>query len=143
VEEIADIAAAFDPLPFWTSRLTPLYRYQDRLVDGEKGRGFQYASNPTSLLIVAGTSYTGQFTWHIGHPVGFSWVVGGQLEDCEFQNIAQAGRGAYAAFAQFMRDRHNLAETFSRRRALTDVSKVVVWEFPVRDLADIQQNALQ
>jgi hypothetical protein len=140
VDEIADIAAAFDPLPFWTSRLTPLYRYQDRLVDGEKDRGFQYASNPTSLLIVAGTSYTGQFTWHIGHPVGFSWVVGGQLENCEFHNNPQAGSGSYAAFAQFMRDRHNLAQTFSSRRALTDFSKVVVWEFPVRDLADIEKN---
>lgn len=141
VEETADIAAAFDPLSGWTSRLSSLYRYQDRLVEGEQDKGFHYASNPTSLLIVTGTSYAGQFTWHVGHAVGFAWAVGGQLENCEFQNAAQAGHGSYAAFAQFLRDRESLARTFAQQQTLPNFPKVVVWEFPVRDLADIEHNA--
>lgn len=141
VEETADIAAAFDPLPAWTSRLRSVYRYQDRLVEGEKDKGFHYADKPTSLLIVTGTSYAGQFSWHIGHAVGFAWAVGGQLENCEFQNAAQAGHGSYASFARFLRDRQNLARTFAEQRTLTNFSKVVVWEFPVRDLADIERYA--
>jgi len=137
VEEVADMTAAYDPLPQWTSRLTSVYKYRTLLVNGDEGKGFQYAQNPTSLLVLAGTSYSGQFTWHIGQPVGFAWVLGTQLEECEFHNGAQAGHGSYAAFAQFLAERHTKEQDFAARRHLTDFPKVVVWEFPVRDLGSL------
>ncbi len=135
VEEVADMAKGFDPLPQWPSRLQPVYRYKDRLVSGDVTAGFQYAQNPTSLMFVAGTSYSGQFVWHVGEPVGFAWAIGGQLEECEFYNGAQAGHGSYAAFETFLAEREGKAADFSRRRNLRDFPKIVVWEFPIRDLA--------
>lgn len=137
VEEVADIAAGFDPLPAWTNRLDGLYRYQDRLVNGDRKKGFIYPANPTSLMVVVGTSYSGQFTWHIGQPVGFAWALGGQLVECEFHNGAEAGHGSFAAFARFLAERDQKIADFSQRRALTEFPKVVVWEFPVRDLASL------
>lgn len=137
VVEVADLAAAFDPLPQWLNRLQGVYRYHDRLVNGDVVKGFQYAQHPTALLYVAGTSYSGQFTWHIGEPVGFAWVIGGQLEGCEFHNGAEAGRGSFAAFADFLSRRAALAADFSRRQHLTQFTKIVVWEYPIRDLQDI------
>lgn len=140
VKEVGDMAAAFDPLPQWTGPLEPVYEYTDRLVNGEEGKGFLYAQNPSSLLVATGTSYSGQFTWHIGHPVGFAWVLGTQLEETEFHNGAQAGQGSFAAFASFMAERHTKAADFAARRKLTEFPKVVVWEFPVRDLASIDDR---
>ena len=137
VEEVSDMSAGYNPLPQWLSRLAPFYTYRDRLVNGAEGRGFIYAQNPTSLLVLAGTSYSGQYTWHIGEPVGLAWVLGMQLEECEFHNGAQAGHGSYAAFASFLAERNAKATDFARRRGLDRFPKVVVWEFPVRDLASL------
>jgi SGNH hydrolase-like domain, acetyltransferase AlgX len=137
VEEVSDMSAGCNPLPQWLSRLAPFYTYRARLVNGAEGRGFIYPQNPTSLLVLAGTSYSGQYTWHIGEPVGLAWVLGMQLEECEFQNGAQAGHGSYAAFASFLAERNAKVADFSRRRGLNQFTKVVVWEFPVRDLASL------
>ncbi len=107
----------------------------DRLVNGEQGKGYIYATEPKSLLVVAGTSYTGQYTWLVRQPVGFTWVIGGLLEDCEFQNRPFAGLGSFYAFRRFLDERDAIATDFMRRRHLTTFPKVVVWEFPLLDLA--------
>jgi len=140
VEEVADLCAGYNPLPQWLSRLAPMYNYRDRVVNGGDGLGFIYAQNPTSLLVLAGTSYSGQFTWHIGQPVGLAWTLGMQLEECEFHNGAQAGHGSFAAFAQFLAERHDKAADFARRRNLQQFPKIVVWEFPIRDLAALANH---
>ncbi len=134
VDRIGDMAASFDPFPKWLSRLKPVYSFPDRLVNGEQGKGYIYASEPKSLLVVAGTSYTGQYTW-LGQPVGFTWVIGGLLEDCECQNRPSAGLGSFYAFRQFLNERDAIAKDFAQRTHLTTFPKVVVWEFPLRDLA--------
>lgn len=135
VDRIGDMVSAFDAYPGWLSRLRPFYHFQDHLVNGEQGKGYTYAPTPKSLLVVAGTSYTGQYTWLIGEPVGFTWVIGGMLNDCEIHNRPVAGLGSFYAFRQFLDEHKALAQDFAQRNALTAFPKVVVWEFPLRDLA--------
>ena len=137
VDRVGDMAAAFDAHPKWLSGLRPAYSFHDRLVNGERGKGYVYAARPQSLLVVAGTSYTGQYTWLTGQPVGFTWAIGGLLEDCEIQNRPFAGQGSFYAFRRFLDERSAIARDFIQRRHLTTSPRVVVWEFPLRDLGAV------
>ncbi len=40
VDHVGDLAKAFDPMPGLTTWLTPAWRFKDRLVNGESGRGY-------------------------------------------------------------------------------------------------------
>ena len=137
IEQVADLAKGYDLLPAWTNRLDGVHQFKDRLVNGDVTRGFIYPSAPDSLMVVVGTSYSGQFTWFKGEPVGFAWVVGGQLIECEFHNGAEAGQGSFVPFASFLQKRHQKVKDFKARRNLKEFPKIIVWEFPIRDLASL------
>ena len=137
VEEIADLAQAFDPLPILLGPLKNIYKYKDQLVNGEQGKGYIYPSEPDALIVVVGTSYSGQFTWHIGEPVGFAWVLGLNLENIKIQNAAEAGQGSTFAMQKFLRERGKIILQNDKTIKPYTTSKVLVWEFPVRDIGDI------
>ena len=137
VSVIGDLAAGFDPLPGWLGRLAPIYRYRDYLVNGAQGIGYIYPANPSAFLVVAGTSYSGHYTGHTGQPVGFPWVTAGYLENTEVHNRSQAGRGSFESFRQFWAERAMLVESFNHRAGPADAPRVLLWEFPLRDIQTI------
>ncbi len=137
---IGDLAEAFDPLPWLTTRLRSIWVYRDQLLDGEEGRGYPESVNPAGLVVVLGTSYTGQYTW-IPRPVGFTWQLGLHLDNVEIQNRPMAGQGSFKSFEYFWGHRKEIADDFIRREGGGKV-KVVVWEMPIRDIPSIGQSAL-
>lgn len=137
VNDVGDIAAGFNPLPAWLGPLARVYRFKDRLVNGEIGQGYIYASNPTSLLVVAGTSYSGHYTWHTGQPVGFPWVLASYLQKTEMHNRSAAGQGSFHPFRAVWTERDAIRHDFARRCPDPRAPKILVWEFPLRDLGSI------
>jgi hypothetical protein len=135
LDYVPDLARAFDPLPQFTSRIRPIWTYRDRLLNGEAGRGYVYPTRPEGLVAAVGTSYTGQYTW-VPQPVGFAWQVGLHLDNVEVQNRPAAGRGSMFAFEEFWRVRAEVAADFEHR-AGPGKPRVVLWEFPIRDLGRI------
>ena len=131
------MAQAFDPLAILLGPLKNIYRYKDQLVNGEQGKGYIYPSEPDALIVVVGTSYSGQFTWHIGEPVGFAWVLGLNLENIKIQNAAEAGQGSTFAMQKFLRERGKIILQNDKAIKPYTTSKVLVWEFPIRDIGDI------
>jgi hypothetical protein len=132
---VGDLAQAFDPLPAFTSRLAPVWTFRERLMNGERGRGYVHAHRATQLVAAVGTSYTGRYTW-LPEPVGFPLQLGLYLDKVEVQNHAAAGQGSFRAMEQFWSRRHDIADDFRARNG-TLAEKVVVWEFPLRDVRDI------
>src|SRR5262249_51239133 len=125
---------AFDVAPILTTWLDPIWIFPDRLMNGEAGKGYVYAKNPDGLVVVVGTSYTGQYTW-IPEPVGFTWQIGLHMQNVEIQNRPVAGLGSFYAFDQFMAQRQAIAADFVTRNG--DLPRVLVWEFPIRDIEGI------
>jgi hypothetical protein len=132
---VGDLAKAFDPLPRFTSRLEPAWIFHERLMNGESGRGYVYAQKPTALVVAVGTSYTGQYTW-IDQPVSFAWQLGLHLHDTEVQSRPMPGKGSFYAFDQFWKQRNQISRDFASRNGERQ-PKVVVWEFPIRDVRSI------
>jgi len=140
VEEIADMAQAFDPLPILLGPLKNIYRYKDQLVNGEQGKGYTYPSKPDALIVVVGTSYSGQFTWHIGEPVGFPWVLALNIENTEVQNAASAGQGSTYSLEKFIKECKSKYLVDSK---IEKTNKIVVWEFPIRDLKNVSDMRIE
>ena len=134
VEEIADLAQAFDPLAILLGPLKNIYRYKDQLVNGEQGKGYIYPSDPDALIVVVGTSYSGQFTWHIGEPVGFAWVLALNIENTEVQNAASAGLGSTYSLEKFIKECKSKKLITNK---IENTNKIVVWEFPIRDIKSV------
>jgi len=136
VAHVGDLAKAFDPAPWWTSWLKPVWVFQDRLINGEQGQGYVYAAHPRGLLVGIGTSYTGQYTWIENQPVGLTWQIGLRLHEVEIQNRPVAGQGSFVAFGNFLREKDALEAEFAARAGPT-APRVVIWEFPLRDIEGI------
>ncbi len=139
VSHVGDLAKAFDPMPGFTTWLSPLWSFNDRLMNGEAGRGYVYAEKPVGLVVVVGTSYSGQYTWIENQPVGFTWQLGLHLEDVEIQNRPVAGRGSFYAFHEFWRQRKTIEAEFISKHG-RDLPRILVWEFPVRDVGGIAES---
>lgn len=123
-------------LPSARSWLGPVWEFDDELQDSEAGKGFTYATHPSGLVVVVGTSYTGQYTWVTNEPVGFTWQIGLNLENVEFQNRPIAGHGSFVAFSEFWKARATIADEFKATHG-SELPRVLVWEIPVRDLGSI------
>jgi len=136
---IGDLAKSFDPWPGLTSYLRPAWQFHDQLLNGEAEAGYVYPAHPVAVVAAIGTSYTGQYTWIPNQPVGFAWQLGLHLEDVEVQNRPIAGFGSFYAFNQFWKQRHEIAAEFVARHG-PGHEQVVIWEFPLRDIHDIQRN---
>jgi hypothetical protein len=137
VEEVADLASAHDPLPAWLGPLAPMYKYDDRLIDGRQNPndGLGNSRKP-SLLVVAGTSYSAHFfLTHKDERVGFAKQLEDQLEACNVVDISVAGQGAFAPFEHFLQLAGSIESGFVAQHGLEPSSKVLVWEFPIRDLS--------
>ena len=138
-DHVGDIAKAFDPWRGFVSRLRPVWHYRERLLNGEAGRGYPYPDRPTALVAAVGTSYTGQYTW-IPQPVGFAGQLGLHLANAEVQSRAAAGKGSFHAFQLFWEGRREIAHAFEAKHG-PGHARIVVWEFPVRDIANIGHPA--
>lgn len=139
--QVGDLVKAFDPHPSVTSRLQSIWVYEDRLMNGENGRGYPYPSRPVGLVVALGTSYTGHYTW-IPQPVGFAGQLGLHLENAEVQNRPMAGQGSFKSFEHFWSHRKEIADEFESRRG-GGKPRVVVWEMPLRDVPGIGQSSLE
>ncbi|MGO4222712.1 hypothetical protein AB4Y64_12780 [Lysobacter sp. TAF61] len=137
---VADMAEAYDPLPKVTTRLRSIYEYEDRLLNGEEGRGYPFPTAPTSLVVAIGTSYTGQYT-SVPQPVGFAGQLGLHLDNAEVQNRPVAGQGSFKTFEAFWANRREIESEFARRRG-TGLPKVLVWEMPIRDIPGFGESML-
>ncbi|QJR16502.1 alginate O-acetyltransferase AlgX-related protein [Usitatibacter palustris] len=131
-DHVGDMAKVFDPLPALNTWLKPVWTYRERLLNGEAGRGYPYPQKPSGLVAAVGTSYTGQYTW-LAQPVGFAWQLGLHLDNVEVQNLPHAGQGSFFAFELFWKRRNEIYAEFSTRHG-PGKPKVVVWEFPLRDV---------
>lgn len=137
---VGDLVKAFDPLPGFTTRLSPLWMYPERLLNGEVGTGYPAVTRPSGLVVALGTSYTGHYTW-IPAPVGFAWQLGLHLGNVEVQNRPLAGQGSFKSFEAFWANRDEIAREFADR-AGADKPRVVLWEMPIRDIPGIGNSTL-
>jgi hypothetical protein len=131
----ADMAKAFDVLQRFPTWLAPVMKFRERLMNGEAGKGYVYPAKPSSLVVVVGTSYTGQYTW-VPQPVGFVPTLGLHLRDARLLNRATAGKGSFYSFELFWSQRHELAAEFAAGHGAS-LPRIVVWEFPLRDMQNI------
>ncbi len=136
---IGDLVKAYDINPLLKFSLKPIYTFTEHLEDGEVGKGYRYPNQPSSLVVVSGTSYTGQYTWLIGKPVGFSWLIGSRLDNAQVQNRPFAGKGSFYTFSNFLENQEKYISEFATKYNLSaqHIPKLVVWEFPIRDLFDV------
>ena len=140
VDEVGDLAKAFDPLPSFVSWLRPVWIFHDSLMNGEAGKGYPYSTNPKGLVVCVGTSYTGQYTWIENQPVGFAWQLALHLDNVDFQNRPAAGQGSFHSFGQFLNDIDAVEKDFANKK-VESAPRVVVWEFPIRDVQDIPMSS--
>lgn len=135
VDYTGDIVKSYDPFPAFLSRLRKAWRFRDRLLNGERGFGYRYPKDPAGLVVAVGTSYTGQYTW-LNQPVGYAWQLGLHLDNVDVQNRPMAGHGSLESYKNFSSLRRHIAQAFDDRRG-AGLPKVIVWEFPIRDIRDI------
>jgi len=139
VVHVGDLAKAHDPWPRLTTWLSPAWEFHDLLLNGEETIGYTYHRKPIGLVAAVGTSYTGQYAWLKNQPVAFAWQLSLHLENVEVQNHPFAGLGSFYAFEQFWKNRNKIADDFSVKHG-ANLSKVIVWEFPIRDVLVILQH---
>ena len=137
---VGDFARAFDPWEGFLSRLRPVWKFRERLLSADAGRGYVDPANPTALVVAVGTSYTGQYT-SIPMPVGFAAQIGLHLENAQVQSRPRAGKGSFEAFQVFWGERATIAREFETRYG-QGYPRIVVWEFPLRDIAVIENRDL-
>jgi len=140
VDHIGDLAKAYDPFPELLFKLNKVWHFHDKLINGELGRGYRYPANPIGLVVAVGTSYTGQYTWYKNQPVGFAWQLGLHLDNVEVQNRPMAGHGSLESYKVFSNLRHEIAKDFDDKHG-KGLPKVIVWEFPIRDINNILELA--
>lgn len=136
VQNTPDLFRSFDVHPWFPGPLFPFASHGDRLVIGEVGQPYYRAEQKQALVAVVGTSFTGQYTWNIDKPVGFTSAINNLLEHTEVQNHSRAGGGSGESVLRFASDRAAITADFERRSALAPGSypRVVVWEHPIRDI---------
>jgi len=142
LEHHGDLVGAYELFPTLTTWLTPAWLFHERLVNGEEGVGYQYPTNPDGLVVVVGTSFTGQYTWVLQQPVGFSWQIGLHLANVEVQNRPIAGKGSFFPFHEFLSHRNEILSEFISRCGKKSPPHIVIWEFPIRDLRAIAPPSL-
>ena len=139
VKHVGDIAKAHDPWPRLTTWLSPIWEFEDLLLNGEELNGYTYSSSPAGLVAAVGTSYTGQYTWLANQPVGFAWQLSLYLNNVQVQNHPVAGLGSFYSFEQFWKNHNQISSDFSTKYG-DRKPKIVVWEFPIRDVFMILQH---
>jgi len=137
---VGDLVKAYDPLPSANSRLRSIWTFEDRLLSGDMGHAYSLPANASGLVVVLGTSYTGQYTW-LPQPVGFAGQLGLHLENVEVQNRPIAGQGSFKSFEFFWDHRKEIEGEFASRQGVGR-PRVVIWEMPVRDLPGIGESTL-
>jgi hypothetical protein len=133
VKHVGDLAKAHDLWPGLTTWLRSAWEYEDLLLNGEEMIGYTHPINPVGLVAAVGTSYTGQYTWLSNQPVGFAWQLSLHLENVQVQNRPFAGLGSFYSFEQFWKRRNEIATDFDSKYG-SGRTKIVVWEFPIRDV---------
>ena len=135
VDHYGDLAVSFDPLPSWLGRLDGSYHFRDELSTWPVYDPRPGDSPPASLVVVLGTSYTGQYGWLVNEPVGYAPAIGAFLGHATIRQISQTGIGGYHPFKTFLERRSALLGEFCRAAGERPESarKIVVWEFPMRD----------
>ncbi len=141
ISHIGDLVKAYNPNPYFLSRISEIWTFEDKLMNGENGFGYRYAQDPKALVVVAGTSFTGHQTWQKNQPVGFSWQLALFLDQASVLNRAVAGKGSFQTIELFMAEQKNLNLSFSTEYGPTR-PKVLVWEFPIRDVFGILNQPL-
>jgi hypothetical protein len=114
-----------------------MYKDRSRLINGgQRTNGEQGESGTPSLLVVAGTSYAAHyFLTHKDKRVGFAKELEDQLETCDVVDISVAGQGAFAPFEHFQQLASSIESGFAVQHRVESFPKVLVWEFPIRDLS--------
>lgn len=137
VIHIGDIVRSMDAFPVLMGRYRSIYHFHDALKrwplfvpETDKPNAAD-----ASLVAVLGTSYTGQYGWLVGEPVGFAQALGAHLHHALIYQISQTGIGGFHPFRTFLGRKEDLIHDFSRRtgQARDKIRKIVVWEFPIRD----------
>ena len=132
-----DMANAFDVFPSLAGSFKQLLFYDDKLiVDRPHTANRRTQRSPQALIVVAGTSYSGQYWGTVApHRGDFPWVLQLHLENVEVQNRATAGQGSYEGFEVFQKEADSIAAEFEMRNTLSqnDYKRIVIWEFPFRD----------
>jgi hypothetical protein len=133
-----DLANALDVIPSLAGSFKQLLFYQDELIVNRFNTPIGSTQiSPGALIVVAGTSYSGQYWSTIAPYRGdYPWVLQLHLEGVEVQNRASAGRGSYEGFEVFLKEADSIAAEFEKRNNLreSDYKRIIIWEFPFRDL---------
>lgn len=138
VDHIGDMVTPYDMLGDFVPRLSSVYHFTDYLCEADAKRGYPYPSNSDDLVVCVGTSFSGQYTWVVGKPVGFAWQVQLHLDNTEVQNKAYAGRGSFYPMKKFIDEKSSILSDFEKTgQKKPPRRKVVIWEFPVRDLPNV------
>jgi len=133
-----DFASAFDLASWWPSKNNELLYFEDRIVVGRTPD--PVSPSPSVLIVVAGTSYSGQYWASIPGVRGdFPFVVHLMINNAAVHNRSRAGRGSYESFGVFLSEKDAISADFEKQYHCKPGSyrKIVIWEFPFRDLGTI------
>ncbi len=129
-----DIDTGLDHLAAWPPSLRALGTFADRIERG--GKPDPGPDNLRALVAVAGTSYTGQYSWT--GDAGLANSLDGRLPNAIIRSYAEAGRGSLRTAQSFIEQKSALLREMAAGNGgahhLTYDQKYLVWEFPVRDL---------
>jgi hypothetical protein len=89
---------------------------------------------PRSLLALAGTSYSGQYSWFPG--AGFAATLDAMLPSTRVMSFAEAGHGSLRTMITFLAKRSEIYTQLASRpdHLITPYDKYLIWEFPIRDI---------
>lgn len=131
VKHVGDLVKAHDPWSGFTTWLSPVWEFDDLLLNGEESKGYTYPSNPVGIVAAVGTSFTGHYSYLHDQLVTFPQQLSLHLQNVEVQSRAFSGRGAFECFEQFWKNRNKIAADFADKYG-HDRPKIVVWDIPVR-----------
>jgi hypothetical protein len=125
-----DLARAMELSPMVPTPLSPILQIKDTVP-------FDYKvlkGPPRSLLALAGTSYSGQYSWLPN--AGFAATLDAMLPSTRVMSFAEAGHGSLRTMMTFIAKR---SEIYTHLAAypdhlITPYDKYLIWEFPIRDL---------
>jgi hypothetical protein len=125
-----DLARALDLSPIVPTPLSGILEINDRVPFNHKAAKEQ----PRSFLALAGTSYSGQYSWY--PKAGFAQTLDGMLPSTRVVSFAEAGHGSLRTMMTFLSKR---SEIYSQLASYPDHlirpdDKYLIWEFPIRDL---------
>lgn len=131
IKYYCDLARALELSPFVPTPLSGILEINDRVPFNHK----EAKLPPRSLLALAGTSYSGQYSWY--PKAGFAQTLDGMLPSTRVVSFAEAGHGSLRTMMTFLAKRSEIYTqlAFHPDHLIRPDDKYLIWEFPIRDLA--------